>query len=326
MLPRRQKQGTIAFITTPNFRVSSPDLTESFMCRHLYFLCNAFVVMTTGRTFDLIQKIVNTTPEEGPRRLIEHDMKLQSATPGDIDRWRSTILDALRPTLPGYPGMIHVAYELVEGRLDAVIHLSDWEDKTGKPDSAVLSREANVHDVPIAADPDTARAYIASWEASLARLQPGQALFKKRQQPKAPPLKDLKPGHRVLAMVAHDNMKLEICRFAVEYATHIFRTYDYVLATGTTGNWLKRFMEATGRGHDDIKKIRCCNSGPLGGDIQIAFAVVREICRKIIFLQDPSVSHPHDSDIRLFEQAVLKPDIHVELATNVESARLLLGV
>ena len=37
---------------------------------------------------------------------------------------------------------------------------------------------------------------------------------------------------------------------------------------------------------------------------QIAYAVVRGICQKIVFLQDPTVSHPHDSDIRLFEQAL----------------------
>src|SRR5437763_10714634 len=117
--------------------------------------------MTTGRTLELINRIVDTVPQGDYLKLVEQDMKLQRATAGDLDRWRTTILDALQPTMPGYPGMIHVAYELVEGRLDAVIHLSDWEDKTGKPDSAVLSREANVHDVPIAADPDTARSYIA---------------------------------------------------------------------------------------------------------------------------------------------------------------------
>jgi methylglyoxal synthase len=106
---------------------------------------------------------------------------------------------------------------------------------------------------------------------------------------------------------------------------HIFSNYDYVLATGTTGGWIKRFMKAAGRGPLEVDKIRCCKSGPEGGDLQIAYAVVQGICRKIIFLQDPTVSHAHDSDIRLFEQAVLDTDVHVELATNVESARLLIG-
>jgi len=219
--------------------------------------------------------------------------------------------------------MIHIAYELVEGRLDAIIHLTDWQDKSAKPDSAVLSREANVHNVPIATNVQTADTYVESWKASLARIHVGSSIFKKRQEPIEPPLKGIKKNDKVVAMVAHDNMKLELCRFAVENATYIFKHYDYILATGTTGSWLKRFMEATGRGPDEIKKIRCCNSGPLGGDLQIAYAVVKGMCNKIVFLQDPSVSHAHDSDIRLFEQATVADGVHVELATNVESAKLL---
>src|ERR1700674_1882433 len=321
-----RKHGKIAFITTPKFRQSSPDLVEFFIYRHLYSLCYAFDVITTGRTLDFIREVVSRPPQRPERLLIEKGTKFHGSSQADLVRWKSTIMGALKRTPPSFPGMIHVAYELVEGRLDAVIHFTDWEDKSAKPDSAVLSREANVHNVPIATDPDTAQSYVGSWNASLARLQTGGRLFKKREQPKDPPLEGLRPEHKVLAMVAHDNMKLEMCRFAVQHAAHIFQNYDCILATGTTGGWLKRFMEASGRSPDEIKKIRCCNSGPQGGDIQIAYAVVQGICRKIVFLQDPSVSHPHDSDISLFEQAVASRDVHVELATNVASAGLLIGV
>ena len=111
---------------------------------------------------------------------------------------------------------------------------------------------------------------------------------------------------------------------AVEKAATIFRKFDYVLATGTTGQWLRRNMEAVGRSPRDIERIRPCLSGPEGGDIQIAHAVVRGLCRVIVFLQDPFVTHPHDSDIRLFEQAALSSDIEVVLVTNVQGARFVL--
>src|ERR1041385_8020990 len=147
------------------------------------------------------------------------------------------------------------------------------------------------------------------------------------------PLTDLTENDRVLALIAHDGMKLEMCRFVIEYASEIFNDYDYILATGTTGMWLKQFILAAKRRQHDADKIRCCLSGPKGGDVQIAAAVVKRICRKVIFLQDPFTSHPHETDIRLFEQSVLlferasqNTNIEIELATNVESAKSILGV
>ena len=311
----------------PLFRDTNQDLAEAFIYRHMYTLCRNFNIMTTGRTYvQLLKEILRNSIKEVDTALIEDDTGFPISTPHDLERWRRTIKQGLKPTMSSFQGMIHIAYELVEGRLDAVIHLTDWADKSGKPDSAVLSREANVHNVPAATDVETAEAFIQSWKATLAKPSTTRPLFIKREKPKYPPLKGLKKGDKVLAMVAHDNTKLELCRFAVQNASHIFNHYDYILSTGTTGGWIKRFMKATGRGPDEIKKIRCCNSGPKGGDIQIAYAVVKELCHKIIFLQDPSVSHAHDSDIRLFEQAVLARDVKVELATNIESASLLIGV
>jgi methylglyoxal synthase len=168
---------------------------------------------------------------------------------------------------------------------------------------------------------------VRTWNAFLTGARPGDSLFRKRRvtHKAKSPVSNLRANDRVLAMVAHDKMKLELCRFAVENASYIFENFDVILATGTTGEWIKKFMQAAKRGKEDIAKIRLCNSGPEGGDLQIAYAVVKGLCHKIVFLQDPSVSHPHNSDIRLFEQAVVSPGVHVELATNVESARFLIG-
>jgi methylglyoxal synthase len=253
------------------------------------------------------------------------DMGCSSVNNHDLARWRGDILRSLRPVEGSIQGMITVAYELVEGRLDAVIHLTDWEDMNAKPDTAVLWREANVHNVPIAADVHTAASYVEAWNAHLARTRTAQRVFRDREVISGRPLEGIEVGQRVLAMIAHDAMKLEICRFAVENAATIFDQFDYVLATGTTGKWIRRFLEAAKRGRHEVDRVRLCNSGPYGGDVQIAYAVARELCRKVVFFQDPQASHPHDSDIRLFEQAVLASRVTVELATNAESARFLLG-
>lgn len=318
------KHGRIAFITTPRFRETSPDVIRDFVFAHLFEVCALFEVVTTGGTFTFLEKILDEDPAGSVRPIIQNSMRVSELLESDISRWKKTIRESLNPTRGGFQGMIHIAYELVEQRLDAVIHFTDWEDKSAKPDSAVLSREANVHDVPIAHDPDTASAHIRTWKR---RIVSGERVFTHRDQPSPQPLNGLHANHKVLAMVAHDNMKLEICRLAVENAAHLFNNnaYDYVLATGTTGGWIRRFLEAAGRSCGEVEKIRLCNSGSKGGDIQIAYAVVQGICQKIIFLQDPTVSHPHDSDIRLFEQAILAPDVHAELATNAESAGLLIG-
>lgn len=325
-MKRTKKHGKIAFITTPKYRETCPELVDFFIYRYMYGLCSHFAVMTTGRTTSYLKELLRRPLGAADTSSIEKDTGFPIRSESDFTRWREVVLRGLRPTMSGYPGVIHVAYELVEGRLSALIHLTDWEDKSAKPDSAVLSREANVHNVPSATDVDTAIAYVQAWRSILERTGGKGPLFRVRDRATNPPLRGLDRSHSVLAMVSHDNMKLEICRFAIENAAHIFRHYNYILATGNTGGWIQRFMEAAGRSPADVARIRLCNSGPKGGDLQIAYAVVKGICQDIIFFQDPSVSHPHDSDIRLFEQAVLHKDVKVRLATNVESARFLIGL
>jgi hypothetical protein len=137
------KRGTIAFITTPKFRESSPELAQDFVYAHLYELCDPFSVITTGRTGLFIHGLVDRDPNDVEREKIRLSMGLHDLSNHDLDRWRRTIRESLTVTMDRLQGMIHVTYELVEGRLDGVIHLTDWEDKSANPDSAVLSREAN---------------------------------------------------------------------------------------------------------------------------------------------------------------------------------------
>jgi methylglyoxal synthase len=219
--------------------------------------------------------------------------------------------------------MIEILYELVEGRLNAVIHLTDWEDLSAKPDSATLWRLANKHNVPIAHDPDTASAFVDAWRARAVNATTAESIFSRRELAKRP-LTGIDGNKPVLALIAHDAKKTEMCRFAVENAARIFRHFQYVLSTGTTGGLLREFMRGAGRSPDDIKKIRPCLSGPVGGDVQIAYAVIKGLCRTVIFFQDPDVFHPHDADIRLFMQAILASKTRVRLVTQPSGASLLL--
>ena len=251
------KHGRIALITTPHFRAERAEELRRFVFEYMYALCQSFDILTTGGTYEILKSVVALPLSSGAR--LESDHRSPVDDDVALEHWRSVIIAGLKPTMPSVKGMIHVAYELVEGRLDAVIHLSDWQDKSAKPDSAVLAREANVHRVPIAHDLDTAEAYVRSWCGSLASAH-SDTLFSRRESIaiESSPISDLKCTDRVIAMIAHDNMKLEICRFAIEHAAYIFNHHDYVLATGTTGSWIRRFMEAASWGDAARKKIRPC--------------------------------------------------------------------
>jgi methylglyoxal synthase len=325
-----QKRDRIGFITTPNCRKNHPEWIDEFVFQHLHFLCSHFDVLSTGRTYDYIKGILE-------RPLDQVDIsRIASDVPISIDLWKKGVEENLEGLPEGIQGMILLAYELVEGRLSAIIHFTDWEDVATKPDSMALRRQANVHNIPIASDIDTARAAVATWKSRLAYIhkhKTADSIFPPKEKiQKESPLHGLTEKDEVLALIAHDGMKLEMCRFVVEYAAKIFERFNYILATGTTGSWLKKFVAAV-RGQTDADRIKCCLSGPYGGDVQIAAAVVKKLCRKVIFLQDPFTSHPHETDIRLFEQSILlferaslNDEIDIELATNVESAKVILEV
>jgi methylglyoxal synthase len=328
------KRPRIALITTPRFRRDNGSGLEEFLCQNIYSLCRHFEVLSTGRTHDLITKLVNRPLCSLNLAAIEKDLNVPIRVDEDLARWKEVINQGLIRKEPSISGMIEITHELVENRLDAVIHLSDWTDAVGKPDSMVLRREANVHGVPIASDMFTAEALISNWKSQIARA-PNETLFRERKRPEELPLRGLSEAScdRVLALIAHDRMKLDMCCFVVKYIQQIFDNFDCILATGTTGGWLKQFVLAAGRGKHDADKIRCCLSGPYGGDVQIAAAVVKKYCRKVIFLQDPFTSHAHETDIRLFEQgallferAALRGIGQVKLATNIETAKAILGL
>lgn len=333
MSKRDTDKPTVAFITTPRFRKRHRATLRDFVATELWDLCRICNVCSTRGTHTEVMKVVQGVRYGRGRMFaqIKKALPMRILSAADLrTQWKEPIKSSLKRVQGGYPGMIGITNEMIIGRVDAVIHLMDWDDVAAKPDTMVLRRQANVHDIPIACDIITVRAMVASWKARHDRGLRGTRVCRSGAQ--AVPqdvretvnkLEKLKQGDNVIALIAHNGKKLDLCCFVVEHARQIVG-YDAVLATGHTGGWIKRFLEASGRGSEEVAKVICCLSGPDGGDVQIAWMVVRQICNKVIFFQDPMVSHPHATDILLFEQALLYRKLKRNLATNRETAIALL--
>lgn len=62
-------------------------------------------------------------------------------------------------------------------------------------------------------------------------------------------------------------------------------------------------------------------SGPEGGDVQIANEVINHTCHNVIFFIDPREPHAHHDDIRLLERYCALNDVSVDFRTHYEAAK-----
>ena len=116
-----------------------------------------------------------------------------------------------------------------------------------------------------------------------------------------------------IALIAHDNKKADMVAFVSKRLPFFNREDITIITTGTTGKKVR---------HAGIKNIVSVQSGPLGGDAQIASLVVEGEIDLVIFLRDPLGKHPHDVDISMLMRLC---DVHnVPLATNYKTASYLI--
>lgn len=97
-----------------------------------------------------------------------------------------------------------------------------------------------------------------------------------------------------VGLVAHDALKGELVAWAEKNAS-LLAEQD-LFSTGTTGRLVAEALETALPG----RKIRLTrfNSGPLGGDAQMAALISQNGLDILIFLVDPMTAHPHEADVR----------------------------
>jgi methylglyoxal synthase len=177
--------------------------------------------------------------------------------------------------------------------LDGVIFLVDPVDPTSiYPEALALKRQCVIHGKPYVGTVTGAMEWVAVElaDAGLAAMTP----------PEFHPLFQIEP--QTVALVAHDALKDTMVAFASEHFDVLSR-YAERVATGTTGSRLNDMAWSRGwPAH--MPWVTRYQSGPLGGDAQIAELVLDQRCQKVIFFEDPHVARQHEADIQLLERAV----------------------
>ena len=119
-----------------------------------------------------------------------------------------------------------------------------------------------------------------------------------------------------IALVAHDHRKADMVEWAVFNAS--FLSKHKLVCTGTTGSLILNAFKQKGVDAD----VTCMNSGPLGGDAEIAALVVRKQVDLAVFLIDDLNPQPHEADIQML---LRQCRIHnVPIACNRYSADLMM--
>lgn len=116
---------------------------------------------------------------------------------------------------------------------------------------------------------------------------------------------------KTIALIAHDNKKPDIIRWAKENKNTLSR-FD-LCGTGTTA---KLVAEETGLA------VRGYLSGPLGGDLEIGAKVAERQVDIVIFFWDPLQAQPHDPDVKALLRIAALYDIPI--ATNIATADYIL--
>lgn len=120
-----------------------------------------------------------------------------------------------------------------------------------------------------------------------------------------------------IALVAHDHRKADMVDWAKYNAQYLSK--HHLVCTGTTGGLIKKALNDAGIDVD----IECMNSGPMGGDAEIAAKVVRKEIDLAVFLIDDLNAQPHEADIQmLLRQCRLH---NVPIACNRISADLMIS-
>ncbi|HCC86050.1 MAG TPA: methylglyoxal synthase [Porphyromonadaceae bacterium] len=119
-----------------------------------------------------------------------------------------------------------------------------------------------------------------------------------------------------IALVAHDQRKADMVEWVIYNSD--FLSEHHLVCTGTTGRLVKDALNNQGVNPE----ITIMNSGPMGGDAEIAAMVVRKEINLAVFLIDDLNPQPHEADIMmLLRQCRLH---NIPIACNRYSADLMI--
>ena len=184
-----------------------------------------------------------------------------------------------------------VGLEGAERSLDGAIYFIDPVDPSSIfPEATALKRQCVIHGKPFLSTVASARDWVES-ERVHAGLAP---------DPGADGLHAFEA--QTIALIAHDAMKPRMLDFVAAHFDLLSRFAGRV-ATGTTGQRLNELAWRHGWPSDQVWTQRF-QSGPLGGDAQIADLVLDGRCQRAVFFEDPHVARQHEADIQLLERAV----------------------
>jgi|UniRef100_UPI00260EF3AA methylglyoxal synthase len=204
------------------------------------------------------------------------------------------------PPLKRYPygrfgGLMMLVAEVVglgeERTIDGMIYLIDPVDPSSDyPEAAALKRQCVIHHKPFVSTLAGAIDFIECqrMHAGLTPMPAADRYFALEGQ--------------TAALIAHDAMKDAMLDFAGTHFDMLSR-FAARVATGTTGKLLNELAWAKGWPRERAWVTRY-ESGPMGGDAQIADLILNHRCQRVIFFEDPHVARQHEADIRLLERAV----------------------